>query len=89
MMCRHISLFCAQSYCMTILIRNNVNIKGIKIENKRFLITQYADNTSLHFDGSEKSLVRSLRVSKLYASISSLRMNVDKTSSLVWIKKRK
>ena len=45
-----------------ILIRNNINIKGIKIGNEQFLFTQYADDTSLLFDGSEKSLVHSLRV---------------------------
>ena len=73
----YIFILCAE--IPAILIRNNVNIKGIKIGNEQFLITQYADDTSLLLDGSEKSLVHSLRVLKLYASISSLRMNTDKT----------
>ena len=55
----YIFILCAE--ILAILIRNNVNIKGIKIGNEQFLITQYADDTSLLLDGSEKSLVHSLK----------------------------
>ena len=82
----YIFILCAE--ILAILIRNDVNIKGIKIGNEQFLITQYADDTSLLLDGSEKSLVHSLRVLKLYASISGLRMNTDKTK-VVWFGSRR
>ena len=53
----YIFILCAE--ILAILIRNNVSIKGIKIGNEQFLITQYADDMSLLLDGSEKSLVHS------------------------------
>ena len=43
---------------------------------------------SLLLDGSEKSLVHSLRVLKLYASISGLRMNTDKTKVVLFGSRR-
>ena len=52
------------------------------------MITRYADDTSLLLDGSEKSLVYSLTVLKLYASISGLRMYTDKTK-VVWFGSRR
>ena len=82
----YIFILCAE--ILAIRIRNNVNIQGIKIGNEQFLITQYADDTSLLLDGSEKSLVHSLRVLKLYASISGLKMNTDKTK-VVWFGSRR
>ena len=82
----YIFILCAE--ILAILIRNNVNIKGIKIGNEQFLFTQYADDTSLLLDGSDESLVHSLRVLKLYASTSGLKMNTDKTK-VVWFGSRR
>lgn len=77
----YIFILCAE--ILAILIRNNKNIKGIKIGSEHFLITQYADDTSLFLDGSEKSLRNALNVLKLYARISGLGMNTEKTK-VVW-----
>ena len=41
---------------MGILIRNNKEIKGINIKNKVYRLLQYADDTGMFLDGSEKSL---------------------------------
>ena len=38
------------------------NIKGIKINNKEYKISQYADDTQLLLDGSEKSLRNTLEM---------------------------
>lgn len=39
-----------------ILIRNDRNIRGIVINGKEYKLSQYADDTSLIFDGSRKSM---------------------------------
>ena len=48
---------------MAILFRHNPNIKGISIGNNEYCILQYADDTVIFLDGSEKKskkLVRSV-----------------------------
>ena len=78
----YIFLLCVE--ILSILIKNNKNIKGIKVGNKEFVISQYADDTSLILDGSKTSLKFSLLTLKFYAKISGLGVNVDKTS-VIWI----
>ena len=53
------SLYCIFIICAAFLankIRHNKNIKGINIKNSEHKISQYADDTSIFLDGSEKSL---------------------------------
>ena len=78
----YIFLLCVEIFA--ILIKNNKNIKGIKVGNKEYVISQYADDTSLILDGSETSLKFSLLTLKFHAKISGLGVNVDKTS-VIWI----
>ena len=78
----YIFLLCAE--ILAILIKSNNNVKGIEVGYKEFVISQYADDTSLILDGSETSLNNALLVLKFYAKISGLDVNVDKTSVL-WI----
>ena len=66
------------------MIKNNNNVKRIKVGNKEFVISQYADDTSLILDGSETSIKNALLVLKFYAKIFGLDVNVDKTS-VIWI----
>ena len=66
---------------LAILIKNNENIKGIRVGDKEFVISQYADDTSLILDGSEVSLKYALLTLKFYAKIG---VNIDKTS-VIWI----
>lgn len=82
----YIFLMCAE--ILAILIRNNPNIIGIKIANQEVLISQYADDTSLILDGSEVSLISSVNVLKVYAKISGLCINIEKTK-VVWIGAKK
>ena len=69
---------------MAALIRNDNDIKSIKVINTTFVIFQYADDTTIIVDGSKSSLGTCLRVLKLYADISGLCMNIEKTK-LIWI----
>ena len=56
------------------LIKQNVNIKGIVINNKEHKITQYANETSLILVGSPDSLFNSLDTI-IFFQISGLRIN--------------
>jgi hypothetical protein len=45
---------------LSIVIRNNTNIKGITINGKEYKISQYADDTSL-FKMVQENLLRTLK----------------------------
>ena len=65
-------------------MKNNKNIKGIHINNKEYIISQFADNTTLFLDGSDKSLSNTLKLLEEFPHISGLKVNFEKTK-LVWI----
>ena len=44
------------------MLRTNENIKGIHINRKTFLLSQYADDTQIFLDGTEKSLQETLSI---------------------------
>ena len=77
-------IFILCSEILAIKIRNNRNIKGIKVNDIEFKISQYADDTSAILDGSETSLIETLEELTWFAKISGLRVNFDKTQ-VVWI----
>ena len=73
--------------CVQILgnaIRNCDQIKGICVLDTECKISQYADDTTLILDGSEKSMHQSFSLLDSLASISGLRINYEKTEAL-WI----
>ena len=77
--------------CVEILadrLRNNRNLKGIKLDNEVILVSQYADDTSLVLDGTEKSLQEAISELNMFASISGLKINTNKTQ-VVWIGSKK
>ncbi|MCU7800901.1 MAG: hypothetical protein KZQ70_12335, partial [gamma proteobacterium symbiont of Lucinoma myriamae] len=82
----YIFLMCAE--ILAILVRNNPYIKGIRVNEEEFRISQYADDTSLLLDGTEASLINSLKILKFYARISGLCINMEKTK-VVWLGSRK
>lgn len=82
----YIFILCAE--IMAIKIRNNDRIKGINIEGEKFLISLFADDTSLILDGSYESLNSSLEDLYFFSKISGLRINYSKTQ-LVWIGSKK
>ena len=66
------------------MVRKNKEIKGISINGKEYKLSQYADDTQLILDGTEKSLKAALNLLKQFYIMSGLKINVDKTRAL-WI----
>ena len=69
---------------LSLKIKSNANIKGINTGNIESLISQYADDTFLLLDGTERSLKESLECFEKFHQVSGLKMNSSKTRA-VWI----
>ena len=69
---------------MSILIRQNDNIKGINVGAHEMLLAQFADDTSLCLDGSEKSFRECIKLLQFFSRISGLHINSEKTN-VIWI----
>ena len=82
----YLFIICAE--ILAILLRNNPKIKGININGKEYIVSQYADDTSLTLDGSQESLLNTMLVLKFYGRISGLNVNTDKTK-VIWFGARK
>lgn len=78
----YLFILCAEM--LSLLLKQNPNITGIKVNTDEFLVSQYADDTTLLLDGSELSLRTTMSILKFYANISGLAINIDKTR-VVWI----
>ena len=66
------------------MVRQNSDIKGLTINGTEYKLSQYADDTQLILDCTEKSLKASLNSLKQFYVMSGLKINVDKTRAL-WI----
>ena len=64
------------------LIKQNVNIKGIVINNKEHKITQYANETSLILVGSPDSLFNSLDTIIFFSNFRTENKQLKKTKWL-------
>ena len=65
-------------------INNDPDINGVKINDSEFLLSQYADDSSLLLDGNEKSLSQSLSIFDKFSQCAGLKVNLDKTEA-IWI----
>ena len=65
-------------------IKSTKNIKGIKIEDNEYLMSQYADDTVIILDGTENSLRTTIEELDCFNRILGLKINLSKTH-LVWI----
>lgn len=81
-------IFILSAEILSIKIRNNKNIKGIKIDSFEYELTQFADDTFLLLDGSKSSLDATLTEMDSFAKISGLKLNYNKTK-VVWIGSKK
>ena len=84
-MSQYLFILCAEILAIKI---NSKKIKGIKINNKEFILTQYADDTSVILDRSEKSQNETLSKLENYVKFSGLKVNFTKTH-VVWIGSKK
>lgn len=82
----YIFLLCAE--VLALKLKNNKGINGINIDNSEFLLSQYADDTLIILDGSERSLREAIRELNNIYQISGLKINISKTQ-LVWIGSKK
>ena len=79
----YIFLICAE--ILSLLIRSNNKIKGIELnEDLTVLLSQFADDTSVFLDGSERSFKETIETLQFFASFSGLNINLDKTQ-VIWI----
>ena len=65
-------------------IRRDKLIYGIKISDKECKVSQYADDTTLILDGTKPSIERSFLLLHIFAKLSGLKVNYEKTEAL-WI----
>ena len=78
----YIFILCVEVLGM--MIRKSKDVKGIKINNMEFKLSQYADDTQMFLDGSETSLKQALVILQKFYQMSGLNVNLDKTKAL-WI----
>ena len=77
-------LFILCAKILGIMIRNNMNISDIIINDKEHKLSQYADDTLFLLDGTSKSLNATLNVLYEYSLFSGLKVKFEKTHA-VWI----
>ena len=78
----YLFIICGQ--ILSLLMTHNKDISGITIDGNEFILTQFADDTTLFLDGSQESLQAALNILEIYGSISGLKVNTEKTK-LVWL----
>ena len=69
---------------MGMMIRQNKDIQGIRIGREKICLLQYADDTAIFLDGTEKSLKSALDLLFQFSKYSGLKPNYDKTKA-IWI----
>ena len=77
-------LFILAAEVLAKTVHNNKSIRGFSLGNDEVKISQYADDTTLILDGSEKSLTSAIQISDDFGKISGLKLNDSKTEAL-WI----
>ena len=81
-------LFLLGAEILTRLILLNPDLIGLKIEEKEFKLTQFADDTTLMLNGTQHSLQSALNTLEIFGNLSGLKMNKEKTK-VIWIGSKK
>ena len=82
----YLYLICAE--ILSLMIRSNKTIKGLKLKDKDILLSLFADDTTLYLDGSERSFKEAIHIIESFTKISGLKMNNDKTQ-IAWLGSKK
>ena len=82
----YLFLLCGQ--ILYYLIYQNIEIKGLRIGQEEIKLSQFADDTTLILDGSQRSLEAALNTIEIFGNYSGLKMNTTKTK-VVWIGDKK
>ena len=77
-------LFILSAEILAKAIRKCVDIRGLLVKDTEIKLSQYADDTTLILDGSEKSLSEALKILQSFEKVSGLSLNSKKTQAL-WI----
>ena len=81
-------LFIIAAEILYVNVKKSISLKGIKIDDREFLLGQYADDTFFLLDGSENSLRKCLELLHSFSYISGLKINSEKTKA-VWLGSKK
>ena len=76
----YIFILCAE--ILGTAIRRDKLIYGIKISDKECKVSQYADDTTLILDGTKPLIERSFLLLDIFAKLSGLKVNYEKTEAL-------
>ena len=77
----YIFLICAEMLgCLITCIRKNQSLSGNVINNIECKISQYADDSTVILDGSNRSLLQTLETLDLFERLSGLKINEEKTN---------
>ena len=72
---------------LSMQLKNDKSIPGINIGKNEYKLGQYADDTFLLLDGSERSIRNTFHILTLFGGLSGLRVNVEKTQ-IMWLGKQ-
>ena len=68
--------FVEAGHILSVMLRKNGRIKGIKYKIKEeFLLSQFADNTTVCLDGIDESLTECIKTLEAFTLIASIQMN--------------
>ena len=77
-------LFILSAEILAKAIRKCADIRGLLVKDIEIKLSQYADDTTLILDGSEKSLSEAVKILQSFEKVSGLSLNSKKTETL-WI----
>ena len=63
-------------------LNNDKDITGVQLESYEFLLSQYADDSSLVLDDNSQSLEKSLFILSLFSKYSGLKVFLDKAEAV-------
>ena len=69
----YIYLICSE--ILSVMLRQNRRIKGIKVKEKEFLVSHFSDDSTVCLDGSEESLTECTKTLGAFTLIAGLNMN--------------